>query len=199
VASRDDLASLAACRECIFNSDSPSTHKTNFTSYLKLDIPIMPEPVSLSASIIGLVGACAKLSITFYELSDTIISARQEIAVLANEISVFSQCLTMFSKVVDRSLSEAEGFKEIAEKLIESIRSAIIETAEVVNGIAPQWLSDDPESTLKFGGRLKWLFQRSKVNALRSKVESFKTTLLFLISVVDYAEARGNNAPKMIQ
>jgi hypothetical protein len=105
----------------------------------------------------------------------------------------------MFGRAVEQSVSKIEGFKEIAEKLIESTRDVIIELAKVINNIAPRWLSEDPERRLPFVGRLKWLFSKSKVIALRNNVESLKTTLLTLISVVEYTESRKNDSSEDMQ
>jgi hypothetical protein len=82
----------------------------------------------------------------------------------------------MFGRAVEQSVSKIEGFKEIAEKL-----------------------SEDPERRLPFVGRLKWLFSKSKVIALRNNVESLKTTLLTLISVVEYTESRKNDSSEDMQ
>ena len=158
----------------------------------------MPEPVCLTASVISLISASAKLSLTFYQVADVIISSKEDISTLAAEISIFSQCLSMFGRAVEQLVSKIEGFKEIAEKLIESTRDVIID-AKVINNIAPRWLSEDPERRLPFVGRLKWLFSKSKVITLRNNVESLKTTLLTLISVVEYTESRKNDSSEDIQ
>lgn len=155
--------------------------------------------VALAASIIRIAGTAAELSLSIYQISDKVKAAKHELTTLAAEVSLFSQCLNTFSKTVEWAGSENVGFKDIAMTLVESCRALLLELAKVVYNIAPLGLSDDPDRKMGLGHRLKWVLKEPKVNSLRKSMESFKTTLLLLLSAADYAHAKDSDAPRIIQ
>ena len=141
------------------------------------------------ASIIGIVGIGAKLSISLFELAATVGSAGTEIRAIGTEISLFCSVLRQLEKTLNRaksfrySISAIETTQEILDKCQDVFREIEI----IIDGLRQQ-KSQSAESSVDFVARLKWTFRRSKVQMHRTTLESCKLTLHLMLTTLDFAQ-----------
>ena len=159
----------------------------------------MAEIIGLAASLITLAGASAQLARTLLEVANVIKSAEYEARLIAADISVFSSSLTQLSMVVDLPHSKTEKLREITVVLIAACRT-LIEDLKMLIGEPVQ--RDTARlaftmSLLRF--RLRWMKVGPKVMFVKSLVDSFKTTIIVLVSTMNLAVMLQRDAPESIR
>jgi hypothetical protein len=148
----------------------------------------------LCSSMIGLAGAGAKLALVLFQIADSIGSAGREARAVATEVSLFSQSLNAVSKCLEKKSDEQKCLKQIALVVTEACKSLLDDLRAVL-----KHLVFSPRLTLAtYCHRVQWILQRPKVNAIRSSVESFKSTLVLLVATMDSVEATRHEAPDTI-
>ncbi|KAI4941233.1 hypothetical protein J4E91_010923 [Alternaria rosae] len=158
----------------------------------------MAEIIGLAASLITLAGASAQLARTLLEVANVIKSAEYEARMIAADISVFSSFLTQLSMVVDLPHSKTEKLREITVVLIAAC-TTLIEDLRMLIGEPVQ--RDTARlaftmSLLRF--RLRWMKVGPKVMFVKSLVDSFKTTIIVLVSTMNLAVVLQRDAPESI-
>jgi hypothetical protein len=150
--------------------------------------------IGLVASIIGLAGAGAKLALILFQIADSIGSAGREARAVATEVSLFSQSLNAVSKCLEKKHEERNCLNEIAVVVTKACESLLDDLRAVLKQLAPSARF----TFLTYCHRVRWILQKPKVNAMRSSVESFKSTLILLVTTMDSVEATHHNAPSAI-
>lgn len=150
----------------------------------------MAEIIGLTASLITLAGVGAKLATTLRDATDALNSADHEARLIAADISIFASSLVQLSKtipmVANYDIPEAGRLLEITEVLVLACTSLVDELQRYIG---------DPVGLRMRGGlwmralgwHFRWFFQRGKVGFVRSLMDSFKSTLVFLVSTMDLA------------
>jgi hypothetical protein len=146
----------------------------------------MAEAVALVASIVGLAGTGAKLALQLYTIADGIGSAGAEARSIAKEITLFSQSLTAVSKSLERDGNADMRLHEIAKAVVEAAEGLVTDLQCLVEDLRPK----STTTMASYVKRIKWVLKKSKVQMMRSSVESFKTTLILLVATIDSVQAR---------
>ena len=163
------------------------------------DFTTMAEIIGLAASLITLAGASAQLARTLLEVANVIKSAEYEARLIAANISVFSSSLTQLSMVVDLPHSKTEKLREITVVLIGACQT-LIEDLRMLIG---EPFQHDPSrraftiSLIRF--RFRWMKVGPKVMFVKSLVDSFKTTIIVLVSTMNLAVVLQRDAPESIR
>jgi hypothetical protein len=137
------------------------------------------------ASVIGIAGAGAKLSIACIEFASKIGSAGSEIVAVGTEISQF--CVVL--KQIEATLTKAKQtvrYSLTAVLAIESITQQCRPVFQEIENILDGLKKDNKEPN--FLSRLAWVLKRSKVQLLRKTLESSKLTLLCMLMTLLFAE-----------
>jgi hypothetical protein len=159
----------------------------------------MAEIIGLAASLITLAGASAQLARTLLEVANVIKSAAYEARLIAADVSVFSSSLTQLSMVVEISHPKTEKLREITVVLIAACRT-LIEDLRMLIGDPIQ---HDPARRafsiplIRF--RFRWMKVGPKVMFVKSLVDSFKATIIVLVSTMNLAVAVQQGAPESIR
>ncbi|KAI4661485.1 uncharacterized protein J4E88_010979 [Alternaria novae-zelandiae] len=159
----------------------------------------MAEVIGLAASLITLAGTSAQLARTLLQVANVIKSAEYEARLIAADISVFSNSLTQLSTVVDLPHPKTEKLREITVFLIAAC-STLIEDMKMLIG---EPIQKDPRRRaftmplIRF--RFRWMKIGPKVMFVKSLVDSFKTTILVLVSTMNLAVALQRDAPESIR
>lgn len=147
--------------------------------------------IGLIASIIGVAGAGAKLSIAIFDMASTIGGAGKELQDLSTEISllcsVFKQLETLLLHAHFRYSNAAA---DTTRKILERCKEVFNELDDVVKDLWPRkndGMAGIP--SVDFVTRVKWLgFKSSKVKLIKSTLESYKLTLGIMLSTMQLAE-----------
>jgi len=148
------------------------------------------EAIGAIASIIGIAGAGAKLSIVLFEFASAVGSAGQEVRQIAIEISLFCSVL----KQLQSTLAKAKAFRyslsaiETTQEILDRCQEVFNEIEGIVNSLRKGGGERSPEATQDWVVRIKWTFKRSQVQLLRSTLESCKVTLHIMLSTLDFAQ-----------
>ncbi|KAF2867998.1 hypothetical protein BDV95DRAFT_610419 [Massariosphaeria phaeospora] len=136
----------------------------------------MAEPVSIIASAIAIGAAAAQLSLALFKIAQTFKHAPEEILDIAEEMSTLSESLNVLVDVLHAC------DKLCKPKLFEQIDSIY----NRFNAIRDQLFALTGASGKKLR-RLKWFFNGPKAKSLLKKVESIKSALTLVITIVRLA------------
>lgn len=133
----------------------------------------MAEVVGLAASIVGLAGAAASVSLTLYDFVRTVRYAKEELNALAIQASDLSTVLDHLSAVLNQSsdciiLKTVETIHTLVwrcERLLEEIKVTI----DIVKSKATH---------------IHWLLRKRRTEEIKLSLEGFKSTLSLIIQTV---------------
>jgi len=150
----------------------------------------MAEAVGLIASIIAIGGVADKayrVSKDIRRLARDLSSAQADIKKFATEIKDFSLVISY----ANLSLHEYSKKTSAESKVLESIQHQklfdriLAASDRVIDHIYQIWPGlESLESTIPLFERFKWIMRRAEVAALHPKMESVKTSLQLIVSVV---------------
>lgn len=150
------------------------------------------EAIGAIANIVGVAGAGAKLSIVLFEFASTFKSAEQEVRQIGIEISLFCSVLKQLQSTLTKakacrySLSAIETTAEILDRCQEIFNEIEAIVTDLSSG--NQSVESSAESARKLINKVKWTFKRSKVQLLRTTLESRKVTLHIMLSTLEFAQ-----------
>ncbi|PVI03377.1 hypothetical protein DM02DRAFT_697884 [Periconia macrospinosa] len=134
----------------------------------------MAEPVSIIASAITIAGTAAHLSLALFKVAQTFKHAPEEISEIALEISSLSNSLNMLADAL-------QAYHQICRpKMLQEV-DTILERFKKIEKQLLNLTSDRGSKTLN---RLKWFFDGPKAKSLLKKVESVKTALTLILSIM---------------
>ena len=136
----------------------------------------MAEPVSIIASAITIAATAAQLSLALFKVAETFRHAPEEISEIAEEISTLSNSLNVLVDV----LRAYHGL--CTPKLFHQIDSILQRFEQVERQLVD--LTSPREKKLK---RLRWFFSAPRAKGLLKKVESIKTALTLVITIIRLA------------
>ena len=148
------------------------------------------EAIGAIASIIGVAGAGAKLSIMLFEFASTVGSAGQEVKRIGIEISLFCSVL----KQLQSTLTKAKAYRyslsalETTQEILDRCQEVFQEIENVVDALRKRGGEGSTEPSVDLIARVKWTLKRSKVQVLRTTLESCKVTLHLMLSTLDFAQ-----------
>lgn len=154
------------------------------------------------AAILGMANAGFKLSITLFSFAEAVRSVDKEILRTAKDISLFSQVLKLLAVTLERGHRAnciSAGAFETSAQIVEECKNLFEELdAVVAKSTSTRKLvrmgEDDMEAVdaekviVPFAQRLLYFFRKAKMDALRRDLESLKTSLQVMLSVLNFAE-----------
>ncbi|KAJ9646362.1 hypothetical protein H2199_002411 [Coniosporium tulheliwenetii] len=135
----------------------------------------MADPVSIVASAAGIAAAGVQLSLSLYQITETVIHAPKEIGEIATEISLLATILERLGTVLE------EGEDVYKPRLVSDTKS-ILSKFDSVQKEVQKLVSKSRK--LK---RLWWMFQSGKVKGLMSKIEALKSAMNLVLWTLQMA------------
>jgi hypothetical protein len=133
------------------------------------------------ASIIGVAGAGAKLSIMLFEFASSVGSAGAEVKRIGIEIKLFCSVL----KQLQSTLTKAKAYRyslsslETTQEVLDRCQDVFEEIEGIVDGLRKRSTGEAVETSMDLVARMKWTFKPSKVQyygPLWSRVRSHCTS-----------------------
>jgi hypothetical protein len=144
--------------------------------------------LGIIVSIVGLVGAGAKLSIVLFDFASTIGSAGYELQAIGTEISLFCSVLKQVQGVLSHAHFHYSAVAiHTAQEILDRCQAIFDNIEDIVLGLRDVQ-SRDKIPTTDFVRKVKWTFKKSKVQVLRSTLESCKITLHIMLTTMELAE-----------
>ncbi|XPS91691.1 hypothetical protein M3J09_001102 [Ascochyta lentis] len=152
----------------------------------------MAEVLGLAASIIQLGGSGAKLSKELYVFISTAARADQDISAIARDVGTTSGVLANVGKVLETD----DAIKIINQDAVEHAEDLIKQCKEVFEEILAvlekrQKVSEDGKRRLSLMGKMYWPMKEQRVELLRRRLETLKSSLLVLFYVLQLAQNKG--------
>lgn len=154
----------------------------------------MAELIGLTASILSIAGAGVKLSTTLYTFAESASRADQDIADIAGDVALTANVLDSVGNVLKENetkclaskaaLNDAESILKRCESVFGDIRQVIEKRTKI---------GKDGKKTITTLGRLAWPLKEQRIELMRRRLDSLKTSLLLLLKVLSFAgdRARG--------
>ena len=141
------------------------------------------EPLSVATSVADVATMGVHLSQTIYKLIAAFHEAEREMSSIANDVSHLAMVLNELQGVLRREsrvyrrrmVRVVNDILDNCEGVFESISNCIVQN--------PQ----DTRSSKQFERRVRWYFQRHRVQQLQAGLESMKSTLNVLLHVLHLA------------
>lgn len=146
------------------------------------------------ASLIGIASLGAKVSLTLHQVVSTLQSAQNDARLISADISIFTCTLTQLSKTISScNVPEAAQLFEIAQVLVPAC-SALVNELHKLIGNTELYQMKGSFWMHVLALRFRWLLNGPKVAFVKSMLDSFKSTLVLLISTMDLAVGIHQNA-----
>jgi len=163
----------------------------------------MAEALGAIASIVGIVGAGAKLSIALFDFAGNIGSAGAEVRAIGTEITLFCSVLQQLERTLAKAKDRRYSISaiETTQKILDQCQFIFEEINGVVGRLQKQ-KSGEGEVSVDFKGRMRWVFKRAKVQQYRATLESCKITLHLMLTTLEFAErvsARRRVLPRVLE
>jgi hypothetical protein len=131
------------------------------------------DPLSLTASVVGMASAGVSVSTALFDLIAAYRSAPRDIAEIARRVSDLSLVLDQLAIVLK------EGRQIYRRKLLRSVDSTI----QRIDGVHAEigQLVDSGNGSL---ARVRWVFRRVKTTQLLFKIEAHKSTLQIITTTL---------------
>ena len=133
----------------------------------------MAEVIGLAASIVGLAGAAASVSLTLYEFVGTVRYAKEELNALAIEASDLSTVLDHLSAILNQNTDC------IIAKTVETIDTLIKRCERLLEEFGVTIDLVKARAT-----HIQWLLRKRKTQEMKLSLEAFKSTLSLIIQTV---------------
>jgi hypothetical protein len=137
----------------------------------------MAELVGVVASAITVGASAAQLSLALFSIVQTLKNAPQEMAEIAQEVSLLSGSLLTLGDVLNAS-------RQICKPALFRNTDAILRRYSKVESNIKK-LIDTPQKLV----RLAWCIQKPKAKSLLKKVEGIKTALTLELNIIQLARA----------
>jgi hypothetical protein len=185
------LVSLPYPPTAVFGGQATSfTVPTESLNHLKQalqkiqELPQMADPFSLMTSLTAVATAGVQVSRTLYSIANVNGGPSEEIQSIGREISAFSGVLRDLHEFLD-------GTKDlISMRAILNANHILRDCKNVFAKIQRMLDSCNAGPRTNFGQNLQWSFRREKVKPMYAKLESFKLTLVILLSTLRLARCK---------
>jgi hypothetical protein len=160
----------------------------------------MIDPFGFSASLIAIAGAAGtavKTSIWLYQLARAVEAANEDIEKFALDIRTFASIVQMAHDLLKRyhtTEPDSHILNYVMElKILDSLAEQSKLTKKRINGAWRQ--TESVQSSIKMITRIKWIFRTGEVKALYPDMESLKSSLLLMMTFVNFevAQKRGDS------
>lgn len=156
----------------------------------------MAEVIGLAASIIQIGGAGAKLSKELYLFISTAARADQDITTIARDVGTTSNVLANVGKVLEAD----DATKIINQDAVKHAKDLIKQCEEVFKEILAvlekrQKVGENSKKRLSLMGKMSWPMKEQRVELLRRRLETLKSSLLVLFYVLQLAQNQARGYP----
>jgi hypothetical protein len=149
------------------------------------------DPLSLTASIIGVASAGLRLSTSLYRYTETVINADKNIRGIARDLSTTSSMIRELGTLLeqDRGQLRCENALATANEALQGCDEVFKEIQKVLDDNMN--LEEKGATAMSKLKKLKWPLVEPRIHVLQQRLERLKNTLVLVLSVVNYAkEAR---------
>ncbi|KAI4162010.1 MAG: hypothetical protein LQ342_004322 [Letrouitia transgressa] len=160
------------------------------------------DPISVSASILGLLGAAAKISEILTSLVSSSRSAPKNAQRLLNEVNDLRLCFCRLQDFVSGFQSGLESRRTMVmvDQVVATLTSCVMAFSELEEVIA--WLKSNNSHRADF--RIRWMVKEQTISKILERLHSSKVSLNLMLTAltctqVEEANAAIENLTKLVQ
>lgn len=146
------------------------------------------DPLSVSASIIAVATALYSVSRKLRSCAKSIAQAAREMIALTKEMDACSTLFRCLSSTIEQwtaVLPQGSEILKVCEDLVSQALDNVKEFRSFLKDLEPLSRSRSANSFNRMIARLKWVFQRTDLLLLRSKLDSSKTTINMCLIMIN--------------
>lgn len=143
------------------------------------------DPLSVAASVMGIVGVVSGLSRGFYKCAKILLHAKEEVRAVAGELVVFSSMLRSLNQIlngVPKRLLQKLEMEEIYRHFQRTMDRVVMTLRGLLHDFKK--LSRKSPQRLLALQRIRWYFKKPHVLVQRSVLEAVKLDLWIWISIL---------------
>jgi hypothetical protein len=124
-----------------------------------------------------------------FQFGASIGSASTEVKAIGTEISLFCSVLKQLHSTLTKAKSFRYSISAIAttQEILDQCQEIFNDIEAIVERLQKR-KAGDVQPSLEFIQRVRWTFQKSKVQLLRTTLESCKITLHIMLTTLDFAQ-----------
>ncbi|KAF2640620.1 hypothetical protein P280DRAFT_469358 [Massarina eburnea CBS 473.64] len=167
----------------------------------------MADPLSVSASVVGIAVAGVKVSISLFALAETVNTGSETVIALANDISSTCGILNQLRDLItpqpgtDTSIFNSTALRDIVvgalncRIIFDQLNTYLKRATNQIKDLEPQ---PNDKVKLSRSERAKWPFLDPHVNELHSNLRDAKSNLLLMVAVANLAVAQKNGFGRQV-
>ena len=144
----------------------------------------MADPLSLLASLLAVASAGIAVSKKIYKLADAIDSSGDEISSIGEQVSDTARVIRDLNDFLEdaRDLISAKALLD-ASQLLQRFKDIFTKIGKMLH-------SAKREDANNIWNGIRWTFTREKVKPMCAKLESYKLTLIIMLSTMKLAKCK---------
>ncbi|RPB12429.1 hypothetical protein P167DRAFT_574486 [Morchella conica CCBAS932] len=152
----------------------------------------MADPLSLAASVAGLIALASQLSTLVCDAISRARSASSDITSLGSELSAL--CVALANLQTAINLDDLSNNPRFPRDDLSNVLNYIMKDFILLRSVVSKTIGDPAESVLtRWRKRVNWVFSKAEVEGLRTKLEAYKTTLLITITTTSLLTTTGTS------
>lgn len=142
------------------------------------------DPLSVSASIIGILGASAKVSSVLVAFVQSTKAAPKLAQTVLSEVNGLSAILTQLQTYLlgTASLSKSRASLILVEQVIVTLTECVTTFSELENALGTS-RNDVDMGTLD---RIRWAMKESKISDIQGRLQSNKASLTLMLTILQW-------------
>ena len=142
------------------------------------------DPISAAASIVGLVGAAAKVSESLFKFIRSVKEAPKLASTVLQEVSDISACLSQLQNFLMGT--EAASISHANLLMVEQIIVALSNCVLVFSELEEIVESLKPSVPMKLGILSQWILKEQNIRALFTRLQSSKVSLNLMMTTLTW-------------
>lgn len=142
------------------------------------------EPISAAASIVGLVGAAAKVSESLFKFIRSVKEAPKLASTVLQEVSDISACLSQLQNFLMGTEAASRSHENLlmVEQIIVALSNCVLifsELEEIVESLKPS-------VPMQLGILSQWILKEQNIRALFTRLQSSKVSLNLMMTTLTW-------------
>lgn len=142
------------------------------------------DPLSVTASIVGLLAGAGKVAGVLHKLKNSIVDAPKSLSNLLSQINELRTCLSAVSQLLsemDSAPSKRMSMIQV-EQLVATLTDAVLTFSELEALIIP--LGEPSEISVV--ERIKWAWKEETISSIMARLDRHKSSFTLMLNIIQW-------------
>jgi hypothetical protein len=148
--------------------------------------------IGLIASLVGIIGFSAKLSLSIFQVGDAVSTAGKEMNEIARQLSIFGMVLESMREVLSaKVIYHSKHYERTVGATVKECKKIFKEIEGIIpSGLPSRYGASDSLKGVSLGlrARAKWVYKADRVKKLLHQLENMKLNMSIMLSTLSYAK-----------